>query len=70
MDDVTVTQKRPVTEHDQDLLKRLASEASASRAAIKVQTARVLDYASFREVSELTGISTNTLQRWKKEAGK
>lgn len=66
MHDVTVTQKRPVTAEDQDLLKRLAGEALASRAAIKAQAARVLDYASFREVSELTGISTNTLQRWKK----
>lgn len=29
-----------------------------------------LDEGSFSEVSKATGLSTNTLQRWKREAGK
>lgn len=30
----------------------------------------LLNGASFAEVSKATGLSTNTLQRWKREAGK
>ena len=31
---------------------------------------RALDEGSFAEVSRATGLSTNTLQRWKREASK
>ena len=36
----------------------------------RVTTEILTEGASFVEVSKATGLSTNTLQRWKREAGK
>lgn len=45
-----------------------SEQAQAHYRAVVVQALR--EGASFSEVSRLTGLSTNTLQRWKREAGK
>lgn len=70
VDDMTVTQKRPVTNSDRVKLEHMRVTALTTQAELKAMALRVLGYASFREVSDLTDISTNTLQRWKREAGK
>lgn len=55
-----------------DQLRRLARAAEKREKADAEYRAEVLDVmaagASFSEVAKATGLSTNTLQRWKKEA--
>lgn len=46
--------------------KRVADEQAFYRASVLRALA---EGASFSEVSKATGLSTNTLQRWKREAG-
>lgn len=43
-----------------------AQDAEQERRRVVVE---MVGKSSFREVERLTGISTNTLQRWKREAG-
>ena len=45
--------------------KTLESSQSAYRAAV---VDALVEGASFAEVAKATGLSTNTLQRWKREA--
>ncbi len=37
---------------------------------LRVIAVEMIGKSSYREVARLTGLSTNTLQRWKREAGK
>lgn len=46
---------------------RMAEDAMAGCRLVVVE---MIDKSSYREVARLTGFSTNTLQRWKREAGK
>lgn len=62
---------RPRGELDADRRKRLArlaEKADAAKADLRAEALRALaDGGSFAWVSQVTGLSTNTLQRWKKE---
>lgn len=56
-----------------DMRRRLVDAGDAQRKAAEELRAAVVDASregvSVREVSVLADISTNTVQRWKKEAG-
>jgi hypothetical protein len=58
----------PAREHRLGVARYRAEQAQA-RYRDEVVGA-LADGASFSWVSEVTGLSTNTLQRWKREAGK
>ena len=45
-------------------------ESLKTAEAYRAVVVEMIDKSSYREVARLTGISTNTLQRWKREAGK
>lgn len=50
-------------------LTRAAEKRDAAGAAYRAEVLAVLrEGASFSEVAKATGLSTNTLQRWKREA--
>lgn len=50
-------------------LTRAAEKRDAADAAYRVEVVAVLaEGASFSEVARATGLSTNTLQRWKRDA--
>jgi transposase-like protein len=50
-------------------LTRLAEKADAAKADLRAESVRALiDGGSFAWVAAATGLSTNTLQRWKREA--
>lgn len=63
---------RPRGELDADRRKRLArlaEKANDAKAELRAEALQALaDGGSFAWVSEVTGLSTNTLQRWKREA--
>ncbi|MCW2950821.1 MAG: hypothetical protein JWN41_1834 [Thermoleophilia bacterium] len=63
---------RPRGELTSAQLQRLSGAAMRSVEADKMYRAEVVavlaEGASFAEVSKATGLSTNTLQRWKREA--
>lgn len=40
-----------------------------AQVSYRISVLSALDEGSFAEVSKATGLSTNTLQRWKREAG-
>jgi hypothetical protein len=64
---------RPRGELDDDRRRALAEcAARAEQAKAELRAAALwalADGGSFAWVSEVTGLSTNTLQRWKREAG-
>ena len=64
---------RPRGDLTDEQLQRLAESAQRRDQAAAAYRAEVLavmaEGASFSAVSAATGLSTNTLQRWKKEAG-
>lgn len=45
-------------------------EALAQITRYRAVVVEMIGKSSFREVANLTGLSTNTLQRWKREAGR
>lgn len=50
-------------------LALLAGRADAAKAKLRAEALQALaDGGSFAWVAEVTGLSTNTLQRWKREA--
>lgn len=51
-------------------LRELRDLAEGAQAAYRMQTVLAVEASSFATVSEVTGLSTNTLQRWKREAGR
>lgn len=50
------------------LVMRDWEEAEAVRAELRQAVVNMIERSSFRAVAEVTGFSTNTLQRWKREA--
>lgn len=68
-----MTQRRTLSPEDVDRLmaaKRTDEDAQTTRAWYQGIVVEMIDKSSYREVARLTGLSTNTLQRWKREAGK
>jgi hypothetical protein len=51
-------------------LERAAVKREAGEAEYRTEVLDALAESSFSAVSQATGLSTNTLQRWKREAGK
>lgn len=69
----TVTQKATLSGDDEKKLRQALRDYFVAQEKIERYRAVVVEMiekSSFREVNRLTGISTNTLQRWKREAGK
>lgn len=71
---MTVTQRGELSAEDKAELvgDTLAvwAEAEALRTYVRSRCVEMVDKSSFRAVAEVTGFSTNTLQRWKREASK
>lgn len=66
-----VTQRGRLTEGEATQLAQAMEtwqQTQMARAKVRALCVRLVERASFREVSEMTGFSTNTLQRWKREA--
>lgn len=65
---------RPRGEMTRDQLRRWVraeNKVDAAKEDLRRVTVAILtEGASFAEVSKETGLSTNTLQRWKREAGR
>lgn len=53
-----------------DVVRLLAIQADVTEARERLQEVAVemVEKSSYREVARLTGLSTNTLQRWVREA--
>ena len=67
---MTVTQRGELSADDLDrLLQARAAdqEADAVRAHYRSVCVEMVSKSSLRNVAQLTGLSTNTLQRWKRE---
>ena len=59
-----------LTESQMRRLARAAEKREAAEVAYRDAVLSVMsEGGSFAEVSKATGLSTNTLQRWKREAG-
>lgn len=68
-----MTQRGKLEPHEEFILTgtlREMRKAEVVRDMHRLAIVEMVDKSSFREVSRLTGISTTTLQRWKREAGK
>lgn len=59
-----------LSEFERDALLAVQREADETATAFRKVALLMVEKSSFRTVSELTNISTNTLQRWKREAGR
>ena len=58
-----------LTAQQQRRLDRAAEKRTAAEDAYRAEVLAVMaEGGSFSEVSKATGLSTNTLQRWKREA--
>lgn len=67
-----VTQRAGLSAADQNRLEEAMAMAQAARHDLEVHrqiVVEMVEKSSYREVARLTGLSTNTLQRWKREAG-
>lgn len=62
--------KGDLTQADYNRLVRAVGRWELAEQEMKQAVAAAVEASSFRAVSEATGFSTNTLQRWKREAGK
>lgn len=67
---MTVTQQGRLDAADKDKLLSALIDYEAASAWYREVVLEMIDKSSYREVARLTGLSTNTLQRWKREAGK
>lgn len=70
---MTVTQRGMLTPEDRERLltaKAADEDADEVRRGYMAVAVEMVEKSSFREVAGLTGLSTNTLQRWKREAEK
>lgn len=68
-----MTQRAVLDSGDQEKLAIAQTnylKAQAWISAYRRVVVEMIDKSSYREVARLTGLSTNTLQRWKREAGK
>lgn len=66
-----MTQKATLSDEDEQRLRQSLRDYFVAQTQIDKHRAVVVEMinkSSFREVNRLTGISTNTLQRWKREA--
>ena len=69
---MTVTQRGELSAEDLDRLlqaKAADQEAEAVRTRYRSVCVEMMGKSSVRNVAHLTGLSTNTLQRWKREVG-
>lgn len=67
---MTMTQRGALSEADRADVLLAKTEYEDAFAAYREATSEAVDKSSYREVARLTGLSTNTLLRWKREAGK
>jgi DNA invertase Pin-like site-specific DNA recombinase len=70
---MTVTQRAALSAADQSRLaeaRRDYDDAMRTIDTYRAVAVEMVEKSSYREVARLTGLSTNTLQRWKREAGK
>ncbi len=68
-----MTQKAALDADDQARLsaaQREYEDALQRVVAYRAVVVNMIEKSSYREVARLTGLSTNTLQRWKREAGR
>lgn len=64
-----VTQRGQLSPEDEERIMAAWMESRRSTVAYKRLIAEMVDKSSYREVSRVTGVSTATLQKWKREAG-
>lgn len=65
---MTVTQQGQLSDYDRERLLNSQREAAEQAAFFQALCVEMVNKSSYRIVSQLTGLSTNTLQRWKREA--
>lgn len=63
-----MTQRATLSAEDEVRLLEAKAEEDAARARYRAVCVEMMDKSSVRVVADLTGLSTNTLQRWKAEA--
>lgn len=67
---MSMSQRGALTDDDRRRLleaKTASEEAEAVRAHYRSVCVEMMTKSSIRVVAELTGVSTNTLQRWKRD---
>lgn len=62
-----MTQRGRLSSEDEEDLLLARDDASMATAHYRRLAVEMVERSSYREVERLTGVSTNTLQRWKKE---
>lgn len=63
-----MAQRGKLSRKDEERIIKAWMEAQRATVAYKRLVAEMIEKSSYREVERATGVSTNTLQRWKKEA--
>ncbi len=66
-----MTQRVPLTPEDEKRLQTARADFEATKAVqdhYRQVCVEMVQKSSLRVVADLTGLSTNTLQRWKREA--
>jgi uncharacterized protein YerC len=66
-----MTQRATLSDDDRYRLEEYRRDAELAQGAIaayRTVAVEMVERSSYREVARLTGLSTNTLQRWKREA--
>lgn len=66
-----MNQRAELSEQDRAILAEAVQhmdESEATMAEHRRRVAAVVERTSYREVARLTGLSTNTLQRWVRES--
>lgn len=67
---MNVTQKGTLTEEEREELTAALGDwrrAEGIQADVRAKCVEAVGRSSYREVAAVTGFSTNTLQRWKRE---
>ena len=62
-----MTQRGKLSPEDEEQLVAAWMESRRTTVAYKRLVAEMIEKASYREVERFTGVSTTTLQRWKRE---
>lgn len=62
-----VTQRQELSAQDQVRLLAVQADVAEARERLQEVAVEMVQKSSYREVSRLTGLSTNTLQRWVRE---
>ncbi|MDR7253691.1 transposase-like protein [Nocardioides sp. BE266] len=65
-----MTQRGQLSQEDERQLFAALREAKVAEGRFQLLAVEMVAKSSFREVARLMGLSTNTLQRWKREAVK